>query len=255
MTKQLWQFNESPQRLNDIAREVVSLRRENRFLKVGLVFCLVLSALPYLTGFQPETIRVKRLVVEQIDFAKGELVTLSIAMDKESPDLVVKDATNKPVYRFLHPHSGRGFWVYNAEGKPTAYLSSGLYGGSLILLSNDEKAGAAIAVKEDGGVVIIANKDGKTAASMEVKNEGGWIAVTNKDETPVVQMAVIEGGGHVVVFDKEKKSSALMGVSDEGGLIAVTNRGTKIGAMMTAHAFGGVITLNDRNGKPVWSAP
>jgi len=37
--------------------QLSSLRRENRLLKVGLTVCIILAALPYLIGFQPELSR------------------------------------------------------------------------------------------------------------------------------------------------------------------------------------------------------
>jgi len=155
------QLNENRQGDFIILQQIDALRRENRFLKVGLIFCLVLSSLPYLTGFQPETIRAKRLTVERIDFAKGELVTLSIATDEKTLDLVIKDATNEPVYRFVHPLMGRGLWVYNAKGKPTAMLCSGLFGGGLVLLNGDGRVAIDIGAEDKGGRLRVFNYDGK----------------------------------------------------------------------------------------------
>jgi hypothetical protein len=186
-------------------QQISTLRRENRFLKVGLIFCLVLSALPYLTGFQPETIRAKRLTVEQIDFAKGELVTLSIATDEKSLDLVIKDATNKPVYRFLHPLLGRGFWVYGAEGKPTVFLSSGLYVGGLALLNSDGSAALDIGAEEFGGGIVVFGEKSKPAVRMKATLNGGVIGVLNKDGNPVAGIGAGEKGGRIEVINNEGK--------------------------------------------------
>jgi hypothetical protein len=199
------QLNENLQGDFSILQQISALRRENRFLKVGLIFCLVLSALPYLTGFQPETIRAKRLTVEQIDFAKGELVTLSIATDEKSLDLVIKDATNKPVYRFLHPLLGRGFWVYGAEGKPTVFLSSGLYGGGLALLNSDGSAALDIGAEEFGGGIVVFGEKSKPAVRMKATLNGGVIGVLNKDGNPVAGIGAGEKGGRIEVINNEGK--------------------------------------------------
>jgi hypothetical protein len=199
------QRNENLQGDECILQQISALRRENRFLKVGLIFCLVLSALPYLTGFQPETIRAKRLTVEQIDFAKGELVTLSIATDEKSLDLVIKDATNKPVYRFLHPLLGRGFWVYGAEGKPTVFLSSGLYGGGLALLNSDGSAALDIGAEEFGGGIVVFGEKSKPAVRMKATLNGGVIGVLNKDGNPVAGIGAGEKGGRIEVINNEGK--------------------------------------------------
>jgi hypothetical protein len=198
------QRNENLQGDECILQQISALRRENRFLKVGLVFCLVLSALPFLTGFQPETIRAKRFIVEQIDFAKGELVTLSIATDEKSLDLVIKDATNKPVYRFLHPLLGRGFWVYGADGKPTVFLSSGLYGGGLALLNSDGSAALDIGAEEFGGIVVFGEKS-KPAVRMKATLNGGATGVLNKDGNPVAGIVAGEKGGRIEVINNEGK--------------------------------------------------
>jgi hypothetical protein len=199
------QLNENLQGDFSILQQISALRRENRFLKVGLIFCLVLSALPYLTGFQPETIRAKRLIVGQIDFAKGELVTLSIATDEKSLDLVIKDATNKPVYRFLHPLLGRGFWVYGADGKPTVFLSSGLYGGGLALLNNDGSEALHIGAEEFGGEIVVFGETLKPAVRMKATLNGGAIGVLNKDGNPVAGIVAGEKGGRIEVINNEGK--------------------------------------------------
>jgi len=61
-------FSESQFGLDDILHQLTSLRRENRFLKVGLILCFVFAVLPYLIGFQPETISAKRVVTEKVEF-------------------------------------------------------------------------------------------------------------------------------------------------------------------------------------------
>jgi hypothetical protein len=222
------QLNENLQGDFSIIQQISALRRENRFLKVGLFFCLVLSAMPYITGFQPETIRAKRLIVGQIDFAKGELVTLSIATDEKSLDLVIKDATNKPVYRFLYPLSGRGFWVYGADGKPTVFLYSGLYGGSLGLRNRDGSAAIEIGAEEFGGGIVVFGEKSKPAVRMKATLYGGAIGVLNKDGNPVAGIMAVEKGGQIEVANNDGKSVVAIGVIREGGWIGVANNDGKL---------------------------
>ena len=70
------------QGLEEIKQQLQSLRRENHFLKVGLIFCLVLSALPYLTGFQPTVIRASKVVTKRIEFVRDGKTVISISLPK-----------------------------------------------------------------------------------------------------------------------------------------------------------------------------
>ena len=63
-----------------IQHQLSSLRRENRFLKVGLFLCFVFAVLPYLIGFQLETISAKRVVTEKIEFIRDGTTVMSIAV-------------------------------------------------------------------------------------------------------------------------------------------------------------------------------
>jgi hypothetical protein len=175
MTKQLWQFSESPQRLNDIAREVVSLRRENRFLKVGLVFCLVLSALPYLTGFQPETISAKRVVTERIEFVRDGKTDASITVHLKGNGLAVLDRDGSPIAFFARGILGNGMGVYNAKGSVAVVIADMPGGGLVGVYNKDGKPTAALDTGLFGGAVCVYDNEGHILALMDAFQNHGTI--------------------------------------------------------------------------------
>jgi hypothetical protein len=154
MTKQLWQFSESPQRLNDTAREVVSLRRENRFLKVGLIFCLVLSALPYLTGFQPTVIRASKVVTEKIEFVRDGKTEIVITAHPKGNGLLVCNRNGLPIAYFKGLDVGNTMGVCNAQGKATILIADTPIGGSVSVYNKDDKLVASVVAMSHGGSVI-----------------------------------------------------------------------------------------------------
>jgi hypothetical protein len=91
-----------------IQRQLASLRRENRFLKVGLILCFVFAALPYLAGFQPETISAKRVVTEKIEFVRDGETTMSIATHPEVGGLVIEDKNGLSIVEILDVENSKG---------------------------------------------------------------------------------------------------------------------------------------------------
>jgi len=146
--------------LEGIHQQIASLRRENRFLKFGLVFCLVIATLPYLAGFQPTTIRAKRLVTEKIEFVRGGQTVLSIDVNPITDTLVIWRKGVQPLV-FL----GYGIWggtigVYNKDFNPVATLNADKDGGSVSVLNKNLNPVASMCVIKDEGAIFIADKKG-----------------------------------------------------------------------------------------------
>jgi hypothetical protein len=200
MTKQLWQFKESPQRLNDIAREVVSLRRENRFLKVGLIFCLVLSAMPYLTGFQPETISVKQVATERILFLRDGKPFLVVAPHPKDNAIVAVGADMTPVLGIKWTEFGGQIGVYNREGKPIVDIMAWLEGGRMSVRDNN----------------------GKTVAALDVVLDEGAIHVDNATGSPTVVLTNGIFGGRIYIYNNAGKSVATISARPLSGKIELT---------------------------------
>jgi len=167
--------------LEDIHQQIVSLRRENRFLKFGLVFCLIIATLPYLAGFQPETIRAKRLITEKVEFVRKGQTVLSTGVHPIANSLVIWGKGVKPLV-FLGDGEGGGILgVYNKDGNPVAAMDAG----------------------ENGGVVGVTDKNCNPVASMRATENGGAVSICNKDGNPVASMHVIKDGGVIVLTDKK----------------------------------------------------
>jgi hypothetical protein len=195
MTKQLWQFNESPQRLNDIAREVVSLRRENRFLKVGLIFCLVLSALPYLTGFQPTVIRASKVVTERIEFVRDGKTMMSISLIPKSDGLVIRDRDELPAVGITRDKDGGLIGVYGKGSELVAGMMASPLGGIVSVRNNDNKVVALMTALPDGGGVSANNNDSEPVAVMGAHPLGGSVYVCDSKGNPLASVEATLIGG------------------------------------------------------------
>jgi hypothetical protein len=155
------QLNENLQGDFSILQQISALRRENRFLKVGLIFCLVLSAMPYLTGFQPETISAKRVVTERIEFVSDGEKVASIVVHPKKTGLVIEDRNANDLLFLGKELFGGMVGVYNNDGRLVASMTAGPLGGSVVLCNKDERIVASMAASLWGGLVRVNNNDGK----------------------------------------------------------------------------------------------
>jgi hypothetical protein len=227
------QLNENLQGDFSILQQISALRRENRLLKVGLVFCLVLSALPYITGFQPETISVKRVVTERIEFVSDGEKVASLVVHPNKLGLVIEDRNAKGLVFLGTSLLGGLVSVYNRDGRLVAHMASLLWGGSLSVMNNDNKRVAGIDAFPNGGSVYVGNNDAKTVASIGVLPDEGAIYVRNNDENRVIGLEATQHGGMISVS---------------------TNDETPV-AQMRSDRNGGVIAVGDKKGRAIWSAP
>jgi hypothetical protein len=249
------QRNENLQGDECILQQISALRRENRFLKVGLIFCLVLAALFSLAGFQsqgvgakgdiyqeisalrgqiyllwflcllfgvflfryyftviePKSVRTKRVMVERIEFIRGNETVVSITAHP------VKD----------------GVVIWDKNGFPVVWLGVGENGGIVGIINNDHELVTAIGSQPFGGIVCVYNNDGNIVAAMVANPSGGAIGVGNEDGITGVAMGVTVDGGYIWVNDNETNSVASMSATPQGGKIE----------------------LKTPSGRTVWSAP
>jgi hypothetical protein len=255
MTEQLHQFRESPQRLDDIARQVTSLRRENRFLKVGLIFCLVLAALFYLVGFQSQGVGAKEDIYQQISALRGQIYLLwflclllgvflfryyftvieprSVRTKRVMVERIEFIRGNETVVSITAHPVKDGVIIWDKNGFPVVWLGVDEDGGTVGIINNDHELVTEIGSQPFGGIVRVYNDDGKAVATMCAHPFGGVIGVTNEDGKPIVGMGVAVNGGSIWVNDNEMNSVA----------------------SMSATSRGGKIELKTPSGRTVWSAP
>jgi len=170
--------------LEDIHQQIASLRRENRFLKFGLVLCLAIATLPYLAGFQPETIRAKRLITEKIEFVKGVLPVLSIDIHPRTLRLVISGIGGKPLVVLGERIEGGMVGVYDKDGKEVVTIDAEPYGGNISLRNTDGKLITTMGADLFGSTVSLSNKDGKPVASMSATERGGTISLYDEKGNP-----------------------------------------------------------------------
>jgi hypothetical protein len=158
-----------------IQRQLASLRRENRFLKVGLILCFVFAALPYLTGFQPETISAKRVVTERIEFVSYGKTEASIVVHPKGNGLGVLDRDGSPIAFFAKGIFGNAMGVCNAKGKATVLIADMPEGGSVGIFNKDDKLVVALDIVLYGGCVRVSDSKGNILASMDASLTHGMI--------------------------------------------------------------------------------
>jgi hypothetical protein len=227
------QLSENLQGDFSILQQISALRRENRFLKFGLIFCLVLSALPYLTGFQPETISAKKVVTERIEFVRdGEKVT-SITTSTDKRELEIKGKDDKTWVDLGDNVLGGMISVRNKDGVAVVAIVAFPIGGMVSIADKNEKPAASIMALPDSNQIILCNKDGKMAASMGSFSEGNQISVCNKDG----------------------KLAALMGSYPELNKIDVRDEDGKVAVAIGSFNSNRGIVIYNKNGRAIWSAP
>jgi hypothetical protein len=177
MTEHKTHFSKSHLGLESIQHQLAALRRENRFLKVGLIFCLVLSALPYLTGFQPETISAKRVVTERVEFVKDGKTVMSIVAHPKGNGLFIRDENNLPAV-----------WVWRSQ-----------YGGIMGVHDRSGKIAASICSQREGGALTACNKAGKPVAIMAALSGGGSISLNDDKMHEFVSMDATPLGGTIEI--------------------------------------------------------
>ena len=232
----LWsrsQLNENTQGDFSILQQISALRKENRFLKVGLIFCLVLSAMPYLTGFQPTVIRASKIVTEKIEFVSDGEKVASIVVHPNKTGLVIQDK--------------------NAKG--LVFLGTSVFGGAVSVYNCDGKTVASIGAFPDGGVIYVTSKDGKGLALIKALPDGGTISVQNKDGKELVSIGASLGGGEIYVWNKDEKCVIMLDTNRYGGEISVLTNDGKLVAQMRSDRDGGVIAVGDKKGRLIWSTP
>jgi hypothetical protein len=239
---------ENIQGLEEIKQQLQSLRRENHFLKVGLVFCLVLSAMPYITGFQPETITAKTVVTEKIEFVRDGKTVMSIVAHPKADGLVIQDKNNLPAVWVYRSQDGGVMGVCDGSGRLVASIYAKPEGGAVGVYNKDGKPVAIMIAKPEGGAVGAYNKDGKHAAAMGAWSEGGILVAHNKDGKLVAVMAAKPEGGALGVCNNAGKLVAQMYAQSEGGAVTTHNKNGETVALMTALPYGGSIALYDNKG-------
>jgi hypothetical protein len=253
------QRNENLQGDECILQQISALRRENRFLKVGLIFCLVLSTLPYLTGFQPTVIRASKVVTERVEFVKDGKTTMSIAAQTipTGGRLDIEDEDGLPMVVIGSVKAGRGMFVIDKRGKPSVGITLMPNGdGTIGVYNRNGEPVAGIGAGENGDGEIDVFKNGKLVARMHANEDGGAISVRNRNGLPIAIMGAGENGdGGIFVYNRSGHPVATMSASVIGGGIVICDKEGNILASMIATPLWGAIELKTPSGRTVWSAP
>jgi len=170
-------FSKSHLGLESIQHQLAALRRENRFLKVGLIFCIVIATLPYLTGFQPTVIRASKVVTERIEFVRDGKTVMSIVAHPKGNGLFIQDKNNLPAV-----------WVYRSQ-----------YGGIMGVHDRSGKIAASICSQREGGALAACNKAGKPVAIVAALSGGGSISLNDDKMHEFVSMDATPFGGTIVI--------------------------------------------------------
>ena len=115
--------------------------------------------------------------------------------------------------------------VVDAKGNLRAGLSASEFGGSVFVVGEKAKGGAAMHLDEFGGKVFVEGRGFKEAA-MSIDEHGGRVSVEGKE-------------------GKELKRAA-MSINGDGGEVSVWGKG--MGARMRTTEHGGAVDVWDKNG-------
>lgn len=233
MTKQLWQFNESPQRLNDTAREVVSLRHENRFLKVGLIFCLAITVALYLTACQSQSLGAKEGIYQRLSRLEGGqnwlwggyVILLVWMLWGHFVRLGVRDIEARIVV-------AEAFGLVRDKELVMSIIPTPTKDG-LFFLDKNQRPIAVVGISESGGIVGVYHKTGVLSATL----------------------TAIPSGGAVSTADTENKSVAVMGAQPFGGMLSIRYANGSTAIVMAATITEGAISIKDLFGAELWRAP
>ena len=248
-------FSENLCGLKDIQQQIASLRWENCFLKVGLILCLILASLPYLTGFQPDVIRAKKVVTERVEFVRDRKTILSITCNFASDRLDILDEDGSRLVFLGKALLGGMVGIYNNKGLIVASMSVTPNGGMVDVADRYEQVVAVMSANREGGTVIIKNNDEKPVAGMVVTQDSGAVTVCNYDGTPVIGMSVGRYGGGLKISNNDGKTAAVVSTTRDGGAVGVCDKEGKPIAEIVATPLSGKIELKTPLGQTVWSAP
>ena len=153
-------FLKSRSSLEDIHQQIASLRRENRSLRIGLVFCLIIATLPYRPWLHPVTMRAKKFVTEKIEFVRDGETILSIDVYPTINGLVISDKHGKPLVFLGAEKLGGSVGVYNKDGKEVVSIGNWLYGGGVWVMDEKGTIMATIGATPFGGGISLCDEKG-----------------------------------------------------------------------------------------------
>jgi hypothetical protein len=227
------QHNENLQGDECILQQISALRRENRFLKVGLIFCLAITVALYLTACQSQSVGAKGDIYQRLSGLEGGqallwvffLILLGSMLWDRFAWLSVKDIKARYV-------EAEAFGLVIGKEIVMVIVPSPTKDGLLIVDKNWQPV-ASIVVTPFGGAVCVYHKTGALNAVLTAAPAGGSVFIYNTANKPVATMSAHEFGG-------------LMGISYCDGSPLVS-----IAATLT----GGGISITDLLGNKIWTAP
>jgi hypothetical protein len=222
----LWsrsQLNENLQGDFSIIQQFSALRRENRFLKVGLIFCLVIAVALYLTACQSQSLGAKEDIYQRLSrlesnhallcvlillvyilYVWDRFVRLSVRDIKAR--YVVAEAfglvRDKELVMVIAPTpTNDGLFLADKNGQPVAQVTVGEFGGVVSVLHKTGKGGVVLTTIPWGGSVGVFNNENKLVAGMGAQEFGGSVGICYCDGSPLVDMSAVLTGGGIAILD------------------------------------------------------
>ena len=184
------------QRIENIERELIFTKRQNRMVLIGSCFLMGIFALMWMNlggltpvsaqDVTPKVIRAQMFAVED----KDGKIRARLFMSSNGPVLNLCDKNNKAAAILSVPEDmpgdGPTLELRDANGKPRANLTVATNGApALFLLDENNNSGVELVVSKDSRGLGLRDGKGKTGVSLMLFTDGSGIAEfgENKETT------------------------------------------------------------------------
>jgi hypothetical protein len=193
------QLNENLQGDECILQQISALRRENRFLKFGLIFCLAITVALYLTACQSQSLGAKEDIYQRFSRLESShallwvffFILLGSMLWDRFAWLSVKDikaryveaeafglVIGKEIVMAIVPNRTKdGLFIVDKNGQPVAQVTVGEFGGVVGVLHKTGKGGVVLTTIPWGGSVGVINNENKLVATMGAQEFGGTVGI------------------------------------------------------------------------------
>ena len=229
------QHNENLQGDECILQQISALRRENRFLKVGLIFCLAITVALYLTACQSQSVGAKGDIYQRLSRLEGGQALLWVYF------FILLG------WMLLERLTWFGLGVKSIKARYVEAEAFGLVIGKEIVM-------VIVPSPTKDGLVIV-DKNWQPVASIVVNPFGGAVGVHHKTGALSAVLTVAPAGGSVFIYNTANKPVATMSAHEFGGLMGICYCDGSPLVSIAATLTGGGISITDLLGNKIWTAP
>jgi hypothetical protein len=212
-------------RLEALERELASLHRTTRRMRLSLVTAIAIGAGFALAAAAPyaapvaDVVRAKRL--EIVD--DRDRVIALLGAGAEGGQLDLWNAAGVNAARLAGGAAGGDLSLWNASGRSAAGLFASDGGGRVEVYDPVGAVNGRLAASRDGGVFTLLNGQSKPGVLAAATDRGGGISACDSLGRPLAELAIVDGAGQVHLSDRTATTTALIGSAQRGGMIELAD--------------------------------